>query len=187
MAERILVHTCCAPDALYVWQLLNKTYEVTGFFYNPNIHPETEYLRRLEETRRVSKITDVPLVIDEYKQEDWFKATEKYKNQPEKGWRCNICYAIRIDRTAKVACRSGFDAFTTVLTVSPWKKAAVINKIGQMLGRRYGIKFIESDFKKKNGFKKSVELSHSHSLYRQNYCGCIYSRQAAILNTESQR
>jgi predicted adenine nucleotide alpha hydrolase (AANH) superfamily ATPase len=177
MLPKILVHICCAPDGFYVLKLLQDNYHVSGFFYNPNIHPPEEYRLRLAETVKVSNLLQIPLIIGDYDDEMWFKATAKFKHEPEKGRRCNICYALRLEKTARLAFEKGFDLFTTTLTLSPWKKAAVINKIGRMLGKKWGINFLEADFKKKNGFKKSVELSHHYRLYRQNYCGCLYSKR----------
>lgn len=177
MKPRILVHICCAPDGLYVGSRLQENYQVSGFFYNPNIHPHKEYLHRLDETQKVAQDLAIELIADEYDETRWFHLTEKFKNEPEKGWRCNVCYAIRLERTARKSAELGFDAFTTVMSLSPWKKAQVMNQIGSMFGRRYRIAFLEADFKKMDGFKKSVELSRLHGLYRQDYCGCVYSRR----------
>jgi len=176
---RILVHVCCAPDALYVFGLLKDDYAVTGFFSNANIQPREEYDLRLEEARKVALESGVPLIEDGYDPEAWIALTRKFKDEPEKGRRCDVCYAARLARTAERAAREGFDAFATVMSLSPWKKAAVMNRIGRQFAARHGIAFLEADFKKKDGFKKSVELSRAHGLYRQNYCGCVYSRDAA--------
>jgi predicted adenine nucleotide alpha hydrolase (AANH) superfamily ATPase len=175
---KILVHVCCAPDALYVFGLLREEYDVTGYFSNPNIHPAEEYGRRLEEARKVAARLGVPLVEDRYDPDAWLRLTRKFKDEPEKGRRCDVCYALRLGRTAGAAAADGFDAFGTVLTLSPWKKAAVINRIGRQFGTRYRVPFLEADFKKRDGFKKSTDLSRSHGLYRQDYCGCVYSREA---------
>jgi len=176
---RLLVHVCCAPDALYVFGVLRESYDVTGFFSNANIHPREEYDLRLEEARRVSRTAGVPLIEDDYDPDAWFRLTRKFKDEPEKGRRCDVCYAARLRRTADRAAREGFDAFTTVMSLSPWKKAAVMNRIGRQFAARHGLAFLEADFKKKDGFKKSVDLSKAHGLYRQDYCGCLYSREAA--------
>jgi predicted adenine nucleotide alpha hydrolase (AANH) superfamily ATPase len=175
---RILVHVCCAPDALYVLRLLQDEYEVTGFFTNSNIHPAREYSLRLDEVRKVAGLLDIALVEDEYDPGRWLAVTEKFKDEPEKGRRCDVCYALRLQRTAEAAARRNFEAFGTVMSLSPWKKAAVINRIGHQFAKRYGVRFLEADFKKKDGFKKSVDLSRGHGLYRQNYCGCLYSLNA---------
>ncbi|MBN1274357.1 MAG: epoxyqueuosine reductase QueH [Candidatus Aminicenantes bacterium] len=177
MKPSILVHICCAPDALYVMKLLKERYRVTGYFYNPNIYPGKEYQLRLEETRKVAQSMPFDLLEGDYDASFWLAKTKRFKKEPEKGLRCDICYALRLDRTARRASSEGYDYFTTVMSLSPWKKAAVLNRIGRMLGNKYKISFFESDFKKKDGFKKSVELSLRFGLYRQNYCGCIYSFQ----------
>jgi len=177
---RLLVHICCAPDALYVFGVLRESYDVTGFFSNANIHPREEYDLRLEEARRVARTAGVPLIEDDYDPDAWFRLTRKFKDEPEKGRRCDVCYAARLRRTAERAAREGFDGFTTVMSLSPWKKAAVMNRIGRQFAARHGLTFLEADFKKKDGFKKSVDLSKAHGLYRQDYCGCLYSREAAL-------
>jgi predicted adenine nucleotide alpha hydrolase (AANH) superfamily ATPase len=175
---RILVHVCCAPDALYVLGLLQGECDVTAFFSNSNIHPAGEYALRLEEARKVARLLGVPFVEDAYDPAGWLALTAKFKDEPEKGRRCDVCYAARLQRTAGSAARLGFDAFATVMSLSPWKKAAVINRIGRQFGKRHGVRFLEADFKKKDGFKKSVDLSRGHGLYRQDYCGCLYSLNA---------
>ncbi len=174
---KILVHVCCAPDAAYVISLFKDGHEVTGFFSNSNIQPDDEYKLRLEEARKVARILGVPLIEDEYNPSLWLEITRKFRDEPEKGRRCDICYAFRLDRTARAASGLGFDRFTTIMSLSPWKKAASLNRIGRMLGRRHGVEFLESDFKKKDGFRKSVALSKELNLYRQDYCGCLYSRR----------
>lgn len=173
----MLVHVCCAPDALYVMGLIRNDYDVSGFFCNPNIHPEEEYRLRLTETQKVADILDFDLIEDIYDPQNWFVLTEKFKAEPEKGRRCDVCYALRLQRTAQKAAANGFDMFATVMSLSPWKKSKVMNRMGRMFANRYGIDYLEADFKKKDGFKKSVELSKSHGLYRQDYCGCVYSKR----------
>ncbi len=174
---KILVHVCCAPDGLYVLDLLKEDYEVCGYFYNPNIHPREEYILRLEETKKIARILGVKLHEEIYDDERWFDITKKFKDEPEKGRRCDICYALRLERTAQKASALAFELFATVMSLSPWKKADTLNRIGRMFARRYKIKFLEANFKKKNGFRKSMELSKRHGLYRQNYCGCLYSQR----------
>jgi len=177
---RILVHACCAPDALYVIGVLREDYEVTGFFSNSNIQPREEYDLRLAEARKIALAAGIALIEDDYDPDAWLALTAKFKDEPEKGRRCDICYAARLGRTAELAAREGFDAFATVMSLSPWKKAAVMNRIGRMFSARFPrLAFLEADFKKKDGFKKSCDLSRAHGLYRQDYCGCVYSREAA--------
>jgi predicted adenine nucleotide alpha hydrolase (AANH) superfamily ATPase len=174
---RLLAHICCAPDAAYVIRLLAESFDVSGFFYNPNIHPPEEYALRLEEARRVAAALKIVLIEEEFDESRWLRLTEKHKDEPEKGRRCDICYAMRLERTARAASAGGFDYFTTVMSLSPWKKADVLNRIGRMFGRRFRVRFFEADFKEKDGFRKSVELSKDLGLYRQDYCGCLYSRR----------
>ncbi|UCE43345.1 MAG: epoxyqueuosine reductase QueH [Candidatus Aminicenantes bacterium] len=171
----MLVHICCAPDALYVMDLLGKEYDVSGFFYNPNIHPREEYDLRLKETQKVADSLGFETIEGPYENSRWHTITTKFKDEPEKGRRCDVCYALRLERTAKKGAELGFDIFTTVMSLSPWKKAGIMNKIGKMFGHRFQIEFLEANFKKKDGFKKSAELSKQYKLYRQRYCGCLYS------------
>ena len=173
--QKLLIHVCCAPDALYVLSLIKENYEVCGYFYNPNIFPEEEFKLRLKETNKIAKILKVKLFEEIYDNDQWFTLTKKFKNEPEKGKRCDICYTIRLEKTAQKASELGFDIFTTVMSLSPWKKADVLNRLGRTFAKKYNINFLEADFKKKDGFKKSVIKSKSYGLYRQDYCGCLYS------------
>lgn len=177
MKPKILVHICCAPDALYVLDILKNDFDVSGYFYNPNIYPKDEYDLRLSEARSVTKSLNVILYEDKYETDRWYHITRKFRLEPEKGKRCDLCYAMRLEKTAKKAKDLNFESFTTVMSLSPKKKADVINKIGLMFAHRYNIEFFEANFKKKDGFKKSVELGKYHNLYRQNYCGCEFSRR----------
>jgi epoxyqueuosine reductase len=174
---KLLVHICCAPDAAYVMGLLLEKYDVTGFFSNSNIQPAEEYEQRLGEARKVAGILGVELIEDAYDPALWTRVTYKFRNEPEKGRRCDICYAFRLERAARTASSLVVDGFTTIMSLSPWKKAGALNRIGKMLGRRHRVEFLEADFKKKDGFRKSVALSKELSLYRQDYCGCLYSRK----------
>ena len=173
----VLVHICCAPDGLFVMDLLKEEYDAAGFFYNPNIFPTEEYDKRLQDAESIARLRGFPMVRGPRDHELWLKLTDKSKDEPEMGRRCDVCYAMRLNRTARIAAGRGFDFFATVMSLSPWKKAASLNRIGGMFGRRYGIPFIEADFKKKDGFPRSVEMSKSYNLYRQDYCGCPYSRR----------
>jgi len=174
----MLVHICCAPDAIYVIDLLQKEYDVTGYFYNPNVHPQEEYQLRLEETRKVAEILNFKMLEEVYDHDRWLELTKKFRNEPEKGKRCDICYAMRLEKTSLKASELGFDFFATIMSLSPWKKADALNQTGRMFARKNKIRFMEADFKKKDGFKKSIELSKHHHLYRQNYCGCVYSQRS---------
>ncbi len=172
---RVLVHICCAPDGLYVMDLLRAEYEPAGFFYNPNIHPEEEYRRRLEDAEKVCRLKSFELIVGARDEARWLELTRKFSSEPEMGRRCDVCYAMRLDQTGRVAACRGFDLFTTVMSLSPHKKADVLNRIGRMFGRRHGLEFLEANFKKKDGFNKSVAMSRGIELYRQDYCGCRYS------------
>ncbi len=173
---KMLLHICCAPCSTHVIKMLQDDYDVTGFFYNPNIHPRDEYEHRLETAREYSEAIGLDLIEGDYDIKRWLEATEGYKDEPEGGARCPICYRLRLEEAAKHAAAEKYDFFATTLTISPRKKAEVINPIGLEMAVEYGVRFYEGDFKKKDGFKHSVEMSKAHGLYRQDYCGCIYSQ-----------
>jgi len=170
---KIVLHICCGVCAAgAVKTLVEEGHQVVGFFYNPNIHPAQEYERRLETAYRVAQELDFPLEAGPYTPEEWLKETNSLKHEPEGGKRCPVCFKIRLEETYLYMLDYGADAFTTTLTISPHKSAQVINKIGQEIG---GDKFLVRDFKKKDGFKRAIQLARQWELYRQNYCGCIYS------------
>lgn len=175
--EKLLLHICCAPDAVFaVKQFRDIDGSIAGYFYNPNIHPEEEYNFRLREMEELAEKMDLRLFTGEYDREVWFELTEGLEDEPERGERCRICIRKRLKKTAKKAESEGFDAFASVLTNSPHKDLDMINSLGKRLGEEHGIKYLKSFFRKSEGFKKSVELSEQFQLYRQSYCGCIYSR-----------
>lgn len=175
LKQQILLHVCCGTCSLYPYFSLKNNFDVTFFFYNPNIHPEKEYIKRLECVKKVSKIYSIPLITGKYDVKKWMQLTEDLRNEPEGGRRCSLCFKIRLEKTAETAKKSGFDLFGSTLTVSPHKNQKIINSTGKELGDLKNINFYEADFKKKDGFRKTMELSKSLNLYRQNYCGCIYS------------
>jgi hypothetical protein len=178
--QKVLMHICCAPDATYpLLYLRGRHYAVTGFFFNPNIHPESEYLKRLEEVRGFKETTKMPLIEGEYNVNGWFRAVKGHEGDPEGGERCYICYRFRLEMTARLAKEMNFDFFTTTLSISPHKNSQWIFEIGEELERIYVVKFLKVDFKKRNGFKSSVILSKFYGMYRQNYCGCIFSKMSA--------
>jgi len=175
--ERVLLHICCAPDATYpFFYLRGRHYKVTGFFYDPNIHPVTEYKKRLREVEQFSYIVEMPLIIGEYDVKNWFRYIRGKEKEPEGGERCPLCYRMRLEKTAQIAKEKGFDYFTTTLSISPHKNSKWIFNIGEKLENEYGVKFLKVDFKKRNGFKSSVVLSKYYGMYRQNYCGCVFSK-----------
>ncbi len=177
LKPKILLHICCAGCGAYVGQLLQENFSVTLFYYNPNINPESEYDMRLSEVKKIALKYGLPLIIDNYYHNDWLKKINGFELEPEKGERCRICYSDRLQKTAEIAKKNNFDNFTTTLTVSPHKIAQVIISIGHNLAGQYGIKFLDMDFKKKDGFKKAGIISREMNLYRQNYCGCEFSRK----------
>lgn len=175
----LLLHSCCSPCSSYVLEYLSQYFSVTVFFYNPNIHPEEEYYKRLEEQKKL--IVQLPvnnkihLIEGEYEPDVFFKETQGLEQEKEGGKRCLRCFYLRLKKTAEKASDLKFPYFTTTLTVSPHKNAEIINQIGQEIAFEYHLDYLYSNFKKKNGFKRSIALSHQYHLYRQNYCGCIYS------------
>ena len=177
MKSKILLQVCCAPDATVAVERLGEEYEVGVYFYNPNIHPVEEYLKRAEEMERLSTEIGVEIHMAPYDPEIWFEAVRGLQHEPEGGRRCEICFRMRLERTAKAARELGYDLFATVLTISPHKNADLINRIGEEIGKSTGIPYLPSNFKKKDGFKRSIELSRKYGLYRQDYCGCLFSKQ----------
>lgn len=176
----LLLHSCCAPCSSYVLAYLNKYFNITVFYYNPNITNKEEYLKRKQEQIRLISelpaINKINILDADYNPEKFFEISKGLENCREGGERCFKCYKLRLEATAKAAKENSFNYFCTTLTISPLKNAQKINEMGQMLGDEYQISFLPSDFKKKEGFKKSIELSSQYNLYRQNYCGCIYSK-----------
>lgn len=181
MKEKLLLHVCCAPCSSRVLELLTKEYDITVFFYNPNITDKEEYEKRYKELERFLKAApfaiDVKCVDGIYNSELFFDMSKGLENEPEKGSRCYKCYELRIDETARYARDNGYQVFTTSLSISPHKNATWINEIGEKCKNKYGVDYLYSDFKKKNGYARSIELSKEYNLYRQDYCGCIFSRE----------
>jgi predicted adenine nucleotide alpha hydrolase (AANH) superfamily ATPase len=174
---KLLLHVCCIGCGAYVAQVLKEEYTVTLFFYNPSIFPREEYRRRKEETVRIADQLGLALLSTGYDHEAWLKLVRGFEQSREGGRRCLICYRDRLERTGELAVKKGFTHFGTTLTVSPHKLADKINNIGAELADKYGIGFISEDFKKQDGFKKACQLSHELKLYRQDYCGCEFSRR----------
>jgi len=174
----LLLHACCAPCSSYTIEYLSRYFKITLFFYNPNISPEEEYRYRENELKRlvVEMGLDIPIISGEYEPGEFDKIAAGLENVPEGGERCFKCYRLRLEKTAALAQLNGFDYFTTTLSISPYKNAAKLNMIGGELAKKYAVDYLYSDFKKKNGYKRSIELSQKYSLYRQNYCGCVYSK-----------
>jgi len=181
---KLLLHSCCAPCSSYCLEYLSQYFEITVFYYNPNISPREEYEKRVEEQKRLIGAMPVkhPVRFLEgvYAPERFFAMAKGLEHIPEGGERCFKCYALRLEEAAKTAKDGGFDYFTTTLTISPLKNAAVLNELGEQTGAVYGVPYLHSDFKKKNGYKRSVELSAQYGLYRQNYCGCVFSKRPDV-------
>ena len=182
----LLLHACCGPCSSYVLEYLSSRFEITVLYYNPNIYPSAEYDRRLNELltfyTKFVPAQNVKVIQAPYDPEDFYKAIGTRENpelakEPERGERCRRCYELRLRYTYKYACTNNFDYFCTTLSISPFKDADMINEIGETLRQAQGPRWLPSDFKKKNGFKRSLELSAEYNLYRQEYCGCIYSIQ----------
>ncbi len=180
---RLLLHSCCAPCSSYVLEYLSRYFSITVYYYNPNIAPMEEFLHRAEEQMRL--INQMPLqhpvdcIVADYDPSEFAEIAKGREHLPEGGERCTECYHLRLENTAKKAAELGYDYFTTTLSISPLKDAVRLNSIGSELSKRYGVPYLFSDFKKREGYKRSIALSAEYALYRQDYCGCIYSKRDA--------
>lgn len=182
----LFLHSCCAPCSSYVLKYLRPHFAITVFYYNPNISEQEEYGKRVEEQKRLIAVYNetagrdgahpIKIVEGDYAPEEFFKVAAPYKDCPEGGERCFLCYELRLRRTAELAAEGGYNYFGTTLTISPLKNAEKLNEIGFALAEEFGVKWLPSDFKKKEGYKQSIELSARYGLYRQDYCGCAYSK-----------
>lgn len=179
---KLLLHACCGPCSSYVVEYLSKYFDITIYYYNPNIYPKEEYKRRLEELKKfISIFNNKVNVIEElYDEEDYNKAVKNLEHLGEKSIRCYNCYEFRMNKAAIYAKENNYDYFTTTLSISPHKNSKWINEIGNILEEKYNIKYLYSDFKKKEGYKRSLELSKEYNLYRQDYCGCKYSKKERL-------
>ena len=174
----LLLHACCAPCSSYVLEYLTKYFDITVFFYNPNISPEDEYLHRVGEIKRLisEMCPSVDFIEGRYEPERFYEMAKGLENEPERGARCLKCYRMRLEESAVIAKQNNFDYFTTTLSISPQKDSIILNSIGKEVSDKYDIPYLFSDFKKKGGYKRSIELSAQFNLYRQNFCGCIFSK-----------
>lgn len=177
----LLLHSCCAPCSSYCLEYLSNFFKITIFYYNPNITEKDEYLKRVAEQRRLIKELpckyEIKFLEGNYNSDLFFNISKGLELEPERGSRCSKCYELRMRETANIAKKLEFDYFATTLTLSPYKNSNKVNEIGEKLEKELNIKYLYSDFKKKNGYKRSIELSKIYNLYRQDYCGCIYSKQ----------
>ncbi len=176
----LLLHACCAPCSSYVLESIAKYFDITMFFYDPNITPAEEYEKRYSELKRLLReapfADGIKVMESEYEPEKFFKIAKGLENVPEGGERCFKCYRLRLERTAKAAKEHGFDYFATTLSISPYKSSAKLAEISLALEKEYGVNWLPSDFKKRGGYRRSIELSKEYGLYRQDYCGCVYSQ-----------
>ena len=203
----LLLHSCCAPCSSHVLTVLQRYYDITIFFYNPNIYPEEEFALRKAELLKLIDIlnketlekektnafedkvfheTPINFAIVPYNPKEFYDVIGGYEKALEGSPRCYLCYTLRLEKTAKYAFENGFDYFCTTLTVSPYKNAFWLNEAGKLISKQYNIKFLQSDFKKNDGYKHSLELSEKYGLYRQHYCGCEFSLQAALNKKSAQ-
>lgn len=183
-SPRLLLHSCCAPCSSYVLEYLRPFFKITVFYYNPNISMEPEYRKRVEEQKKLIAVYNenlytaysIDIIEGDYEPDRFFEVARGLETCPEGGERCFTCYELRLRKTSQIAKAGQYDYFTTTLTISPLKNAVKLNEIGEKLSNECGIKWLPSDFKKKGGYQRSIELSKEYQLYRQNYCGCIYSK-----------
>ena len=175
----LLLHSCCAPCSSYCIEYLSQYFHVTVFYYNPNIYPDDEYYHRVKEQQRFINEFPTKYPVDfiegDYDKSSFYDIAKGLEKEPEKGMRCHKCYDLRLRRTATVAKEKMFDFFSTTLTISPMKDSQVLNEIGEAIGKELGVNWLYSDFKKKEGYKRSTEISKEYDMYRQDYCGCVYS------------
>ena len=175
----LLIHSCCAPCSSYVLEYLSEYFKITVFYYNPNIYPESEYTKRIAEQQKLIRDMEfrypVSFLAGKYDKEKFYEMAAGMEDLKEGGARCMKCYELRLSEAARQAVAGGFDYFTTTLSISPMKNAQKLNEIGVRVGKEYGVEYLVSDFKKKNGYKRSTELTHQYGLYRQDYCGCEFS------------
>ncbi len=187
----LLLHACCAPCSSYCIEYLSEYFDITVFFYNPNIDSITEHERRVrEEERFLSSFPakrKVHLISEKYEPEAFYKAAEGLYSEPEGGKRCEKCFRLRLSKTAEYAKEKGFDYFTTTLSISPLKDAALLNSIGDELSKKYDVPYLFSEFKKRGGFLRSTELSKEYKLYRQDYCGCVFSKRERAKQKEKEK
>lgn len=181
--KRVLLHACCGPCSSYCLEYLTSHYSVTVDYYNPNISPEPEYRKRVAEIKRL--ISELPVMYPVsfregvYEPDKYYREVSGLEQEPERGKRCEVCFRMRLREAAEAAKTGGFDYFTTTLSISPLKDAELLNRIGRELSEEYGVAYLYSDFKKKGGYLRSIELSGEYGLYRQNYCGCVFSKREA--------
>lgn len=176
----LLLHSCCAPCSSYTLEYLSRYFSITVFYFNPNISPKAEFDKRFAEQKRLIEAlpseNKISLICGDYNYDEFLNIARGYESVPEGGERCFRCYRMRLEKTAELAKQKGFDYFCTTLSISPLKNSQKINEIGFDVAEKYGVKWLPSDFKKREGYKRSIELSKEYDLYRQNFCGCVFSK-----------
>ncbi len=176
----LLLHSCCAPCSSYTLEYLSRYFSITVFYFNPNISPKAEFDKRFAEQKRLIETlpseNKISLICGDYNYDEFLNIARGYESVPEGGERCFRCYRMRLEKTAELAKQNGFDYFCTTLSISPLKNSQKINEIGFNVAEKYGVKWLPSDFKKREGYKRSIELSREYDLYRQNFCGCVFSK-----------
>ena len=181
----LMLHSCCAPCSSYVLEYLSKYFDITVFYFNPNISPESEYIKRVNEVKRLieemPECEDVKFLEGRYNPNEFYDSAKGLEDAPEGGERCLKCFRLRFKETANAAAKAGSEYVCTTLTISPLKNADNLNKIGKEECEKLGLKWLPSDFKKKNGYKRSIELSNEYDLFRQNYCGCVFSKRDSVV------
>jgi len=175
--EAILIHACCATCAGYVLEKLEQDYSPVLYYFNPNIYPQEEYTLRKNELQNYALQKNIPFVEEDYLPQEWSNYIQGLENEPEKGRRCDRCFALRLEKTASYALQNNFRYFTTTLTISPYKRSPTILQIGKTIALENNLNFLAEDFKKNDGFKKTMEIAKRENFYRQNYCGCIFSQR----------
>ena len=187
---KLLLHACCAPCSSYTLEYLSKYFDITVYFYDPNISPEEEFFKRAEELKRL--LSEMPLdgavslIVEDYDSDEFYSAVKGLEDLPEGGQRCYVCYKLRLERTAKLAAERGFDYFATTLSISPYKNARWLNEISEELAGIYSVAALPADLKKRGGYKRSIELSKEYGLYRQDYCGCVFSKRDRDIRVKSR-
>lgn len=176
--KSLLLHSCCAPCSSAVLERLSEQFDITVLYYNPNLDSHEEFERRVDEQRRLIRQLNcgIKLLTVDYEPQEYYSVVKGHEKDAEGGERCSICFELRLDKTAKIAAEKNFDFFTTTLSISPHKNSQVLNEIGGRVSEKYDVDYLYSDFKKEDGYKRSIELSKEYDLYRQDYCGCIYSK-----------
>lgn len=180
----LLLHSCCAPCSSYTLEYLSQYFDITVYYFNPNISPKAEFDKRLAEQERLIAALpvkhEVKLIKGDYDYDDFLNIAKGYEDCREGGERCRRCYRMRLESTARLAREKGFEYFCTTLSISPLKDSQIINRIGLETAEKYGVEWLPSDFKKREGYKRSIELSRQYDLYRQNFCGCVFSKGAVV-------